>query len=66
MGVDTSKPERGSAITNAIMDRIIRNPYDVLIDVRISMRERHGLKFDQKGGAHDKCCAFSKDSKCLK
>ncbi len=39
--------------TDAIMDRIIHNSYEVLIDGTISMRERHGLKASQKGGVHD-------------
>lgn len=50
---DSSDSESGSAITDAIMDRIIHNSYEVLIDGSISMRERHGLKSIQKVGAHD-------------
>lgn len=54
LGPNSSDPETGSAITDAIMDRIIHNSYEVLIDGRISMRERHGLKAtSQKGVHHD-------------
>lgn len=41
-------PNMDSPISDAIMDRIIHNSYDVLIEGRISMRERHGLKATQK------------------
>lgn len=43
-------PDSDSPISDAIMDRIIHNSYEVLIQGRISMRERHGLHAAQKGG----------------
>lgn len=47
--------ETGSAITDAIMDRIIHNSYEVLIDGRISMRERYGLRASasKEVGSHE-------------
>lgn len=43
-------PNVDSPILEAIMDWIIHNSYDVMIQGKISMRERHELKASQREG----------------
>ena len=46
-------PESDSPVSEAIMDRIIHNAYEVLVDGRVSMQERKGLKAAREGGGQD-------------
>ncbi len=45
--------EGDSTISAAILDRIIHNAYDILLESKISMRERHGLKAVLDAGGAD-------------
>ena len=38
-------------VSEAIIDRIKHSSFEILIDGKISMRERHGLKSKKSGGA---------------
>ena len=49
-----SNPASDRPVSEAIMDRIIHNAYEVLVDSRVSMRERKSLKTAQEGSGQDR------------
>ena len=40
-------PENDSPISEAIMDRVVHNAYQILVDGNTSMRERHGIRSNE-------------------
>ena len=44
--------ERDVTVSEAIIDRIIHNSYEIMIDGRVSMRERKGFKSSLQGGVN--------------
>ena len=45
--------DEDSAVTEAILDRIINNRYNVILESSVSMRKRHGFIAGSEGGRND-------------
>ena len=54
-------PESDSPVSEAIMDRIIHNAFEVLADGRVSMWERKGRRTSGKAAARMHGCSYFRD-----